>query len=279
MATRALRAAVARPDVAVNAIRRAQAVMVLLPGGCDKAEKKAKARLRTALRRVRKRQDRDALDRLIRDLLESDRQAKQTLLALRSDEAEDEDPTRARYRRKDTAALQAAARAFATLTEAYREAARKTPPPPELLIERATALTKKRAVALTRAMLDAGSVYSADRLRLPRRLLRKLRTAAELLKDLGGIVTAANLRAFDRTLLALDRIRDLQRLINRVRKAQGALSPAALHAWHELDLTIIAIEHRCRRQHARYVRECPALLTLCESWEALPAATGRPQAG
>jgi hypothetical protein len=265
------------PDAATHALRRAQAVVPVLELGHG-TEDKVRARLRKALRRVKDLRNREALDRLIRDLQESDRPAKQALLALQLDRVRATAKKQPTFTKKDTSTIQAAADKLARLTEDYRDDKATAADHGKHLLALAAAMTAKRAGALKRAILEAGSVYLADRLGPPRRALRKLRNEAELLGDVGGPVTSGDLRALDRTLQALDRIRDLQRLIAHVRKSQSSLGPRDLQAWHNLDGAIIALENRCRRLHARYMRERPALLALCDQWSGASAPPGRRKA-
>jgi hypothetical protein len=59
-------------------------------------------------------------------------------------------------------------------------------------------------------------------------------------------------------------MQDLQVLIERVRGLQSSLTPPDPAAWRELDALVTALEHSCRRLHARYVRERTALTLLCD---------------
>jgi hypothetical protein len=264
------------PDAATHALRRAQAVVPVLELGHG-TEDKVRARLRKALRRVKELRNRENLERLIRDLQESDRPAKQALLALQLGRVR-ATARKPAFTKKDTSRIQAAADKLARLTEDYRDDETAATDHGKHLFALAAGVTAKRAAALKRAIIQAGSVYLAGRLGAPRRALRKLRDEAELLGDVGGPVTSGDLRALDRTLQALDRIRDLQRLIAHVRKSQNTLGPRDLQAWHDLDATIIALENRCRRLHARYMRERPALIALCEQWSGTAPSSGRRKA-
>ena len=57
----------------------------------------------------------------------------------------------------------------------------------------------------------------------------------------------------------LGRMHDWQMLMDRARQVQGALTPTDAATWDELDTLVHGIEDDCRRLHARYVRERPAL--------------------
>ena len=76
----------------------------------------------------------------------------------------------------------------------------------------------------------------------------------------------------------LDELRDTERLIRRTRAVQSAISPPDVKAWQDMDGLVAALENRCRRLHARYMRERPALLTLTAQAVAHPhaVATRRP---
>jgi hypothetical protein len=51
---------------------------------------------------------------------------------------------------------------------------------------------------------------------------------------------------------------------------QASLAPPDLALWRELDELVASVENSCRRLHARYVRERPALDAICG--RAAPAA-------
>jgi hypothetical protein len=70
----------------------------------------------------------------------------------------------------------------------------------------------------------------------------------------------------------LGRLRDFQVLIERVRRVQASLTPPDLAEWRELDTLVTALEHSCRRLHARYVRERAALTVVCDRLGVRPSA-------
>jgi hypothetical protein len=65
---------------------------------------------------------------------------------------------------------------------------------------------------------------------------------------------------------------DLQMMMDRARRVQAALPPSDTAAWDEIDALIDGIEDDCRRLHARYMRERPALLAICAAAVARPHA-------
>ena len=70
----------------------------------------------------------------------------------------------------------------------------------------------------------------------------------------------------------LGRMHDLQVLIDRVRQLQ-AVPPGDVRAERELEAIVDALEDDCRRLHARYTRERPALAAICARAKARPAAS------
>jgi CHAD domain-containing protein len=135
----------------------------------------------------------------------------------------------------------------------------------------------RRAATLKQALGAAGGVYGPGRLREVRLAARKLRFGAELLADIVGGSGVNDLRPVEQMQEALDRLRYTERLIRRVRRLQGALAPPDLKAWQELDAVIANLEDQCRRLHARYVRERPALVALCDRLGARASAPGAPK--
>lgn len=129
-----------------------------------------------------------------------------------------------------------------------------------------------RANRLTTAMQEAGAVYLPDRLHAVRIALKKLRYAVELRDELAGITQGEDLRALKRNQDLLGRMHDLQVLIDRVRQGQAELPPPEMAASNELDSLVDRLEDDCRRLHARYMRERPALAAICARAVARPRA-------
>lgn len=122
----------------------------------------------------------------------------------------------------------------------------------------------RRAASLKDAIGAAGSVYLAERLHRVRVALTKLRFGAELGKDVAAGATAADLRALVRLQALLDRLLQMQLLIDRIRFVQSGLATPDLKAWRDLDNLVTLLETRCRALHARYVRDRAALVELCD---------------
>jgi CHAD domain-containing protein len=126
------------------------------------------------------------------------------------------------------------------------------------------ARVSRRASTLKAAIEEAGAVYLAERLHRVRLALKKLRYGVELAVETAGIKVNSDLVTLRRGQELLGRLQDLQVLIERVRRVQASLTPPDLAARRELDALVTALEHSCRRLHARYVRHRTALTLLCD---------------
>jgi CHAD domain-containing protein len=122
----------------------------------------------------------------------------------------------------------------------------------------------RRAAVLKEAIDQAGNVYLVDRLHAVRIAVTKLRYAVEVGQELAEQEPGGDLRLLKREQELLGRLHDLQVLIDRVRRVQGSLEPPDLVLWRGLDLVIRELDTSCRRLHARYVHNRPALLQLCD---------------
>jgi CHAD domain-containing protein len=130
----------------------------------------------------------------------------------------------------------------------------------------------RRASTLKAAIEDAGAVYLPERIHSVRLALKKLRYGVELATETAGIRESADLTTLKRGQELLGKLRDLQVLIERVRRVQASLTPPDLVAWRELDALVTALEHSCRRLHARYVRDRAVLTVLCDRFAARPSS-------
>lgn len=137
----------------------------------------------------------------------------------------------------------------------------------------------RRAATLKHAIREAGSMYVPDRLHAVRLALKKLRYGAELAADAAGLKETPEARALKRGQELLGRLRDLQVLIERVRKVQASMTPPDIAGWRELDALVTSLEHHCRRLHARYVRERDALMTVCDRLGVRASAAAARRAG
>jgi CHAD domain-containing protein len=122
----------------------------------------------------------------------------------------------------------------------------------------------RRAARFAAAIKEAGAVYLPERLHAVRIALKKMRYAVELSAEIAGQPTTPELRTLKRGQDVLGRLHDLQVLIDRVRQLQASLTPPDIAVWRELDALITSLENDCRRLHARYMRDRPALLEICD---------------
>jgi CHAD domain-containing protein len=134
------------------------------------------------------------------------------------------------------------------------------------------ARVSRRASTLKAAIEEAGALYLPERLHRVRLALKKLRYGVELAVETSGIKENSDLVTLRRGQVLLGRLLDLQVLIERVRNVQASLTPPDPAAWRELDALVTALEHGCRRLHARYVRDRTALTLLCDRLAARPSS-------
>jgi len=134
------------------------------------------------------------------------------------------------------------------------------------------ARVSRRASTLKAAIEEAGALYLPERLHRVRLALKKLRYGVELAVETAGIKDSSDLVTLRRGQEALGRMRDLQVLMERVRGVQASLAPPDPVAWRELAALVTALEHSCRRLHARYVRDRTALTLLCDRLVARPSS-------
>jgi CHAD domain-containing protein len=136
-----------------------------------------------------------------------------------------------------------------------------------------------RASLLKEAILEAGSMYVPDRIHGVRLAMKKLRYGLELTAEAAGLKETPDLRALKRGQELLGRLRDLQVLMERVRREQAATTSPDLAAWRELDALAATLENSCRRLHARYVRQRTTLSSICDRLSMRAAAGAARRAG
>jgi CHAD domain-containing protein len=136
-----------------------------------------------------------------------------------------------------------------------------------------------RASLLKEAIREAGSMYVPDRIHGVRLAIKKLRYGLELSAEAAGLKETPELRALKRGQELLGRLRDLQVLMERVRREQAAMTPPDLAAWRELDALVTTLENNCRRLHARYVRQRTTLSSICDRLSVRAAAAAARRAG
>ena len=252
------------------ALRKLRALMPTLALESAQA-RKLDLRMKRAGSRLKRLMDVDALIALVDELGESEKVGRAALAAVKNSVRQSPAAVdAAKLRRKTVADLKRLTARVAQMTPDLRE-----PAPPALaqvLKAEFAARGARHAASLQQALVDAGSVYLVDRLRPLRRSVHKMRDEVVPLANGSSIVGAAEKRSLDRAADLLDRMRNLRRLIKRVRDIQKRLTPPDLHAWHQLDALIIALESRGRRLHARLLRERPTLVRLCVRLAARPVS-------
>lgn len=126
----------------------------------------------------------------------------------------------------------------------------------------------RRASRVRRETRDAGAIYEPERLHRVRIAVKKLRYAVEIAHALQGDL-ASELRRLKEVQGILGRMHDAQMLLDRVRAVQERLD---VHAAAGPDGVTLCrhLEGRCRRLHARFMREREGLLALCTRIAAYP---------
>jgi CHAD domain-containing protein len=137
----------------------------------------------------------------------------------------------------------------------------------------------RRASMLMDAAREAGSMYVPDRLHGIRLAMKKLRYAIELSSEAAGGRGTPDVRTLKRGQDLLGRLRDLQVLMDRVRREQASLPATDLSGSRDFDALVMALEHRCRRLHARYIRERSGLMALCDRLSSRAAVAAARRAG
>jgi len=137
------------------------------------------------------------------------------------------------------------------------------------------ARVSRRAASLRNAMKGAGAVYLAERLHPVRIELKKLRYALELSEEAAGRKASADVKRLKQAQRVLGLLHDNEVLLNRVRQTQATLTPPDVVTWKQVDHVVRALERECRKVHAKYVRERPALDALCQRLGARPPTSAR----
>ena len=120
-------------------------------------------------------------------------------------------------------------------------------------------------------------MYLVGRLHAVRIALKKLRYGVEVADEFSGVKGSVDLRLLKREQQLLGRLHDLQVLIDRVRRVQGSLEPPDVLVWRGFDLIIRELDTSCRRLHAKYIHNRPALLQLCDRLQSQAASERRPR--
>jgi hypothetical protein len=258
-------------DAIAAALRKLRAVLPALaiePGQARKLDLRMK-RTSSRLKRLR---DVDTLIALVDELGDSEKVGRAALAGVKNSVRQSSAAVDAgKLRRKTAADLKRLTTRVAQIAPEIRGLAQ--PAVSQVLKSEFAARGARHAASLQQALVDAGSVYLVDRLRPLRRSVHKMRDEVAPLANGSPIFGATETRSLDRAADLLDRMRNLRRLIKRVRDIQKTLTPPDLHAWHQLDALIIALESRGRRLHARLLRERPTLVRLCVRLAARPVST------
>jgi CHAD domain-containing protein len=133
----------------------------------------------------------------------------------------------------------------------------------------ANAQAARRAAGLRDAIDRAGSIYLGERLHRVRIAAKKLRYALEIQRELTRSRSVSALNQLKIQQDRLGRMHDLEVLIARARRVQGALSPRDRRGMAELKTLIRVLEDECRAGHAAYMRARPGLLKMCAAVIAL----------
>ena len=120
-----------------------------------------------------------------------------------------------------------------------------------------------RARDLRTAMDHAGGMYLPDRLHRVRVAAKKLRYALEIQRELTRSRSLARLNKVKALQDGLGRMHDLEVLIEHTRNVQAAVAASDRKGTADLEVLVHALERECRADHAAYMRERPAILTLC----------------
>jgi CHAD domain-containing protein len=137
------------------------------------------------------------------------------------------------------------------------------------------ARVSRRAANLREAIDEAGSVYLPERLHAARIAVKKLRYGLELDVEARGLRMTPELGVLKRTQELLGRLHDRQVLLDHVREIQASLTPPSVTMWRDLDRLLSVLEQSCRRLHARFIRERPAIVEICDRLARRTAAAAK----
>lgn len=127
----------------------------------------------------------------------------------------------------------------------------------------AHARAARRAEQLEAAMDAAAGIYLPDRLHAVRVAVKKLRYAAEVVRELRRSRATARIRALTQVQDLLGRMHDLEVLIARTRAVQSSADAPSLKVSAELDRFVRSLENECRQQHGHYMASRDSLLRVC----------------
>lgn len=132
-------------------------------------------------------------------------------------------------------------------------------------IKDAVRRVERRAEQLAKAIAEAGSLYSPERLHAVRIAAKKLRYAMEIERELKRSRATARTRQLKMLQDRLGRLHDLHVLAEQSRALQTEVTATDRRLAAELDELIAAIEEDGRKEHAAYMRRRDSILRLCEN--------------
>jgi CHAD domain-containing protein len=133
----------------------------------------------------------------------------------------------------------------------------------------------RRATAVLGALDAAGSIYLQERLHDVRIALKKFRYALEISCEAAGLEPSADIRTLKKYQDTLGRMHDLQVLLDRIREIQPSIAPQELAVWRKIDAIVNALEDECRRLHAKFLRQQPAIREIADRVTRVTAGTPR----
>jgi CHAD domain-containing protein len=133
----------------------------------------------------------------------------------------------------------------------------------------------QRAARLRAAIHAASGLYSPERLHDVRIAGKKLRYALEVNHEVRGSRAPGRIRTLKRAQDLLGRMHDLEVLIARIRRIQGAEDAPPLKVSGDLDRLVRRLETECRQLHAHYMGMRASLLALCDQLTARRARARR----
>jgi CHAD domain-containing protein len=132
-------------------------------------------------------------------------------------------------------------------------------------LARAHARAADRAEQLIAAIDAAAGIYLPDRLHQVRVAVKKVRYAAEVVRELTRSRITARIRALKQAQDLLGRMHDLEVLIARTRAVQSSPGAASLKTSAELDRFVRMLENECRQLHGHYMASRDSVLRACQS--------------
>lgn len=143
--------------------------------------------------------------------------------------------------------------------------ARAAPPAGKYDARRLMARAATRASALAGAIARAGDSYHPERLHEVRIAGKKLRYALEVVDAMALAPVAADIRLLERVQERLGILHDYQILLEHVAAVADA-TPGGARGAAGLRTLATAYDRECRRLHAAYLKQTPALLTMAARW-------------